>query len=268
MFLWWENDDDYVCTDIDFENDEHIDCIRKLCERNKFYANDIYWFMHQSRPLDIVLDMKGMPKFSQTTLRYIERNKQAIEHWIPRGLFAMKGNNVIGFLLYSIHRETKQELELNFLLVDKDYRKQQYGSNLLRVCEQRHCFKIKYEEIGASYYEEMKKIKSGEFEKTNELLEKITILQTKNDSDYKRNHSSVFELVDFITTKIKRDDTFDTVVNFYKKNGYIDLKDDPNWTYILEETNKMFLTLVRVGPATSADITAKDMQQETTNVLT
>jgi ribosomal protein S18 acetylase RimI-like enzyme len=260
MFLWWENDDDHTYRDIDFEDERHITCIRKLCERNTFYVDDIYWFVHQSTPLENILDMEGVPTLHETTVRYIKRNQEAIKNWIPRGLFTMKGNKVVGFILYSIHRETKQELELNFLLVDKDYRKQHHGSNLLRVCEQRHCFKIKYEEIGASYYEDIKKIKKGEFEKTKELLDKITILQTQNDSDYRCNQASIFELVDYITTNIKRDEHFDTAVRFYKKNGFIDLNHDPKWREILPETNKMFLTLVRVGPVTSADISAQDIK--------
>ena len=120
MFLWWDSDKEHTYLDIDYESQEHIDCIQKLCERNTFYANDVCWFMHQSVHLEDIFHVEGMPVFDQRAIDNVSRNQHARENWIARGLLALNGTEVVGFLLYSIHRETKQELAFNFLLIDTE----------------------------------------------------------------------------------------------------------------------------------------------------
>jgi hypothetical protein len=258
MFLWWESDEDHTYRDVDLQNPKHIDCIMKLCKRNKFYANDVFWFLHQNLPFDTFMGKQATFSWSQKTIDAVKRSKEAQIHWIPRGLFAMNGTKAVGFILYSIHRETKQELAVNFLLVDSMFRRHNRGSELLMVCEQRHAFNISYEEIGTSYYDQMVNIKTGEIEKSRELMDKIIQLQKQNKHDHQCNSLSDYELVDYITTTIKRDENFDKVVQFYKKNNFIDLNDKPNWRDICRQEEPSLLALVRVGPTTCASVSAQE----------
>jgi hypothetical protein len=259
MFLWWDSDKEHTYLDVDFEKQEHIDCIQKLCERNTFYANEVCWFMHQSIHLEEIFDMAGMHLFDQRAIDSVNRNQHARENWIARGLLALNGNEVVGFLLYSIHRETKQELAFNFLLIDKKHRKKNHGCELLSICEERHCFNIEYEELGIVYFNELFNIKKGEIQKSKEWKQKVERLQSQNKYQMKWNATSEYELAEYMTTKIKRDENFDGVVGFYKKNGFIDLNDKPSWCEILShEVDPNFLILVRVGPKTCAEVCEQD----------
>ena len=262
MFLWWESDEDHSYRDVDLQNRKHIDCIMELCKRNKFYANEVFWFLHQTS-IDTFMGKQATISWSQNTIDALKRSKEAQKHWIPRGLFAMNGTKAVGFILYSINRRTKQELAVNFLLVDRLFRRHNRASELLMVCEQRHAFNISYEEIGRSYYDQMVHIKTGEIEKSREIMDKIIQLQKQNKYDHQCNSSSDYELVDYITTTIKRDENFDKVVKFYKKNGFIDLNDKPNWREICHQESPSLLALVRVGPKTCASVSRQDEECET-----
>jgi GNAT superfamily N-acetyltransferase len=247
-----------VYRDVELGNEKHTEVIMKLCKRNKFYANDIWFFLHQSLQLEITIGMKGFPPITEKIQKGLERSRMARLNWIARGLFAMNGTKVVGFILYSIHRETKQELALNFHLVDHKYRQQNYGSRLLCECEHRHSFNIRYEELGVIYFNQLVSVQKEETEKIKELEYNIITLQTQNMNDYESNAKSEYEISDYITTTVKRDENFDKVVKFYKKNGFADMSDNPTWNQILcGEDDTDFLSLVRVGPKTNASICAQ-----------
>ena len=109
------------------------------------------------------------------------------------------------------------------------------------------------------YYDQSTNIKKGDIEQGKELMKKITQLQKQNENDYQCNAKSEYELVQYITTTIKRDENFEDVVRFYKKNDFIDLNDEPVWRDIVSmEQDPNLLILVRVGPKTCAEICAQD----------
>ena len=71
----------------------------------------------------------------------------------------------------------------------------------------------------------------------------------------------------YTITTIKRDENFGKVVQFYKKNGFIELNDRPNWREICHCKDPSLLALVRVRPITCASVSTHDKEYETCKKL-
>lgn len=90
--------------DIDFDNINHINYIKKLAKRNKFYEIEI----------DYSIKEEYKPK------------KDDIE---IKGLFYIDNKKVIGFITYQY--VGKLYIKVDFMLIDKDFQNKGYGKQLI-----------------------------------------------------------------------------------------------------------------------------------------
>lgn len=91
--------------DIDFDNINHINYMRKLAKRNKFYEIE----------LDASIEKEYKPK-----------KKDNIE---IKGLFYIDNKKVIGFITYQY--VGKLYIKVDFILIDKDFQNKGYGKQLI-----------------------------------------------------------------------------------------------------------------------------------------
>ena len=91
--------------DIDFDNINHINYIKKLAKRNKFYE----------RELDASIEQE-----------YIPKKRDNIE---CKGLLYIDNKKVIGFITYQY--VGKLYIKVDFMLIDKDFQNKGYGKQLI-----------------------------------------------------------------------------------------------------------------------------------------
>lgn len=130
------------CLDMDVNNVQQQEVILRLCESNKFQYGDVWIHLRKTCPPGT------SEKFSAMITLNMVSFKKNMEAWDMHGIIAVDGSKndanlegrdkVVGFLLYQIHRETKQELELLFLLVDMTYRSKGHASNMVKACVALH----------------------------------------------------------------------------------------------------------------------------------
>ena len=115
---------------LNFSDPQHRAIIMKLCSRNSFYEDDVYAEVHR----DVPKKMKDMLSAEQCD----KLKQELMKSWgavISRGYFIIdkeKGkNSVVGFVIYDIEKQTPVS-SLLFLLVDKKYRNQSFGTTLMQ----------------------------------------------------------------------------------------------------------------------------------------
>lgn len=130
---------------MDVDNVKQQDMVLAICKLNSFQYRDVWVNLRKTMPpsLETIPETIAQP--------FLDGVGNAMAPWQMRGILAVdktvtKKNpdgkeKVVGFVLYQIHRETKNEIEVLFLLVSKAYRKKQHASNMMKMVEARHLFK-------------------------------------------------------------------------------------------------------------------------------
>jgi len=138
---------------IDFDNKNHEKKILTLSKRNKFYLPELTLKFNKNLPISFVQErLRNLEK--------IEENKNNPKYvglvWC--GELIILDNKVIGFC---IQQESIKELSIAFLLIDKKYQNQNYGSTYIErlkseigdkyltvVCEDEEKHKNFYKKLG------------------------------------------------------------------------------------------------------------------------
>ncbi len=140
---------------INFENESHRNAILKLCEiNNKYYYEDIFCVINLERfkknqiteeeIINTIIkkdgnDMKA--KILKTKYgnlvdffsKYMEERFEGMEWY---GEFVVEGTKVVGFIINSWSKP-KNQLFIEFILIDKKYRNKGYATNLIRNVQNR-----------------------------------------------------------------------------------------------------------------------------------
>jgi ribosomal protein S18 acetylase RimI-like enzyme len=114
---------------VDFGDSQHNAIIMKLCERNKFYEGDVYAEIYRDAPpaMKNALNPEQIERLKKWLL---DARGTAVSH----GYFIVdkeKGkNSVVGFIIYNIEEQLRGS-SLLFLLIDKKYQNQSFGTKLM-----------------------------------------------------------------------------------------------------------------------------------------
>jgi hypothetical protein len=134
----------FMYLDFDASKKEQQEVVLRLCKSNNFSYGDVWLYLRKTPP-------PGLPvALTHSIESRMEEFTKALSEWDVKGIIAVDGtvteNNpegiskVVGFLIYQIHRDTKTELELMFMLVDGGYRKRGHATNMVRACESLHLY--------------------------------------------------------------------------------------------------------------------------------
>jgi ribosomal protein S18 acetylase RimI-like enzyme len=114
---------------VNFSDSQHKAIIMKLCGRNKFYEGDVYFEIYRDVPENLK-NMLSVEEYDRVKKNLLEGCNKAIS----RGYFIIdkeKGkNSVVGFLIYNIEKQISVS-SLLFILVDKKYQNQSFGTTLM-----------------------------------------------------------------------------------------------------------------------------------------
>lgn len=118
-----------------FNDTQHKTIIMKLCKRNNFYIDDVYSTIYRDIPPHI--KSKLSKSDSEKTLLYLlEKSGDNI----LSGNFIVKteelSKKVVGFIIYDITSMDNTPLkrsDLLFILIDKKYQNQSYGTTLMHT---------------------------------------------------------------------------------------------------------------------------------------
>ncbi|KAJ1465444.1 hypothetical protein T484DRAFT_1757414 [Baffinella frigidus] len=225
--------------DMDVDNIKQQDVVLALCKLNNFQYNDVWVNMRKTIPSSLETPV-AQP--------FLDGVKKAMAGWQMRGILAIDATvtlknptgkeKVVGFVLYQIQRETKNELEVLFLLVSKAYRKKQHASNMMKMLHDRHLYKAI--EHGSELVQMMEEVlavvkqKAGN-KQTFDMADKF---DTSNLTRGEKMDGYLFstpgyDLVHIIGVKVERTDA---VVAFYHNLGYEDKGKLPGWRDMIGPT--------------------------------
>ena len=207
----------YVLMDVD--NQKHVTCVLKLCKRNKQFYNAVYRHLQLAVP---PLVQKQSPYSSdeyQFQLDCVEAAKSIRRVYDTRGLLAMVGTKVVGFLLYHLQIEDEYpDAQLLYMLVDRDYRRQTHGSHMLTLVLGRH--------MVTSDGLTLQNIQDNERDAiANKNVAQIALHRTAK----KQRSRDGRELVYWFSGGIQRDESCDGNLAFYVKNGFCDVGTAELW---------------------------------------
>ena len=128
---------------IDTRNEKHKEIILMLGKRNHFQWFEVYLHLYAATvpPGYSVTDTTGLPGIKDELAACDMHAILALDSTVTKKNPTGK-EKVVGFVLYQINRDTKSQLHVLFLLVDKDYRMKTHGWNLMKKCEELHIFFI------------------------------------------------------------------------------------------------------------------------------
>jgi ribosomal protein S18 acetylase RimI-like enzyme len=158
-------------TNINLSSNAHKEIIMKLCDRNKFYKEDVYIEINRDFPpafKEIQIKLFGISEYNKK----IDGIFKGLEHF---GYFITVEENsrkkVVGFIIYNIEK-IQNKSYLSFILIDKKYQKNSFGTKLvnkyIKEVEEKKlfCATVKVEnELVANFYH-----KFG-FDKHSDLIE-------------------------------------------------------------------------------------------------
>ena len=125
---------------VDYANPLHLECLWKLSKNNNFHREDLRGFLYGDPSLDIERIEKNtnskLPNHIKTKLKseYQQRMNDNFKEYNGRkeyyGLFICKNKKPIGYILYYL-RKNDMEVDITFLLVDKNHQNKGYGTILI-----------------------------------------------------------------------------------------------------------------------------------------
>jgi len=104
--------------DIDYDNKNHEKIILTLSKRNKFYIPELTLKFNKNLPISFVQERLKSSNF-------LKNYPESIMSLVWCGKLIVLDNKVIGF---SIQKENSKELCIVYLLIDKKYQNQTYGT--------------------------------------------------------------------------------------------------------------------------------------------
>ena len=250
---------------IDVLDARYKEVILRLCKLNDFQWLRVYLHLHgAATPPGYDLHPNGKDNAQELKDILLACDMHAI---LALDSTVTKKNpngkeKVVGFVLYQINRDTKSELEVLFLLIDKGYRKKGHGWNLMKKCEELHLFFIHENNHDPVLDENMSCIVS--LAQSSNI--KVNIKERGEKICGHLFSSSGHDLVQIFTVKVYRDDT---VIKFWTKLGYIDAHTLPGmWTrngyeewVKAGEDHKNIVVMTRAGPQTTAYLHDKGRRQ-------
>jgi len=133
---------------IDVEKQEHINTVLKKC-KNFYRVPVALWLEGEAAEMDTTsMSTEGKLLAIAFQRESEKRMKQKKEDWELGGWFRMSREKnkknpagaqvAIGFVLYIIKKDTKNQMQILFLRMDPFYRKQGHGSTLINLLKERH----------------------------------------------------------------------------------------------------------------------------------
>jgi len=162
--------------EIDFNNEKHIEYILKLARRNNFYVPDLNYlvggilFPEMEKLFDESTFFKSkMDVYNACPIYQLEEDR--------KGFLVCIDKKVVGFIIYYLEHKLNIT-RVNFLLIDKKYTSNGYGSYLLSLIEKTNKFIVidKVEPDFVGYYK-----KKGYSEMTKMMMKMFNI----EDNGYK-----------------------------------------------------------------------------------
>jgi len=112
----------------------HKNIIMRLCERNNFYEDDIYFELFKDFPPKIkksVIELLGQDEYNKRLNKQLEKSFSGLESFGYFITIEEEGKKkVAGFIIYNIELAVKKSYLL-FILIDKKYQKNGLGSELI-----------------------------------------------------------------------------------------------------------------------------------------
>ena len=125
---------------IDYSNDLHLKCIWKLSKNNNFYKEDMRGILYGDPSLEIekfeknnnikLTDDKKIILYNATQQKMNDNLKEYNGRKEYYGLFICNNKKPIGYILYYL-RKNNIEVDITFILIDKKYQNQGYGTILI-----------------------------------------------------------------------------------------------------------------------------------------
>ena len=115
---------------INFNFEPHREIIMKLCDRNNFHKEDVYIQIYRDMsPVfkKIVIDLRGINEYN-TNIENMFLGLESSGYFITIEEDCKK--KVVGFVIYNIEQAT-QKSYLLFILIDKKYQNNGFGTKLL-----------------------------------------------------------------------------------------------------------------------------------------
>jgi GNAT superfamily N-acetyltransferase len=205
---------------MDVQDQNHIKYVLKLCKRNNKFHYAVYVHLQLAVPPWIQEQFQhSSPEFQQFHLQNVESAKSIRDVYDTRGVLALVGTKVVGFLLYHLQIEDKYpDAQLLYMLVDRDYRRQAHGSNMLQFVIGCH--------IVTADGLKLQNVQDNERDAIeNNNVSQIELHRTAKE----QRRQSGRELVFWISCGIQRDESCDENLAFYVKNGFRDVATEGWW---------------------------------------
>ena len=251
------------------DNVNQQDVVLALCKLNNFQYGDVWIHLRKTVPPHLGIS----EEFFQVGM---DKIKETLRAWDMRGIIAVDSTvtkknpdgkaKVVGFVLYQIHRETKNELEVLFLLVSKSYRNKHHATNMMKMLEDRHLFKSNA--VSAEMSRGMAEIvailkgraEDGSFimgKRTATDLDVYSKMPVDDFTNGEKMDGHLFstpgnDLVHLFTARVQREGT---VMEFYRKLGYEDKSHLPGWRQMkMQENDVDDVIMMRAGPRTCIEV--------------
>jgi hypothetical protein len=230
------------------------DMVLDLCKMNDFQYGDVWFHLRKTIPPSFQLRDGGCTM--------MEKTKNSLCDWDMGCIIAIDAtvttnNKAIGFVLYHIHRETKNQLEVLFLLVSETYRNKNHATNMVKMLEDRHLFKFNAvtEDMSRamSQFVSVMKKHAGDSYIINEIGQ-ISLDDFKNGEKMDIPPFSTFgkDLVYFFGAKVQ---STSMAVEFWRKLGYEDLSKLQGWRDVVIRTSAVdHIYMIRAGPRTCHEV--------------
>lgn len=151
---------------IDFINSNHLKYISKLSKRNNFYPEQLHVKMYGSYETE-----HGYAVIKHEMDLFINEKYR-------KGHFLIQNKKIIGFILYQNLENVYAKLD--FLLIDKEYQKQGFGTILYQILEN-ECITNKLKYLVVECDENTKKYYENKFNFIN-----VDVELNKRQEEYKK----------------------------------------------------------------------------------
>jgi GNAT superfamily N-acetyltransferase len=205
---------------MDVRNQKHVTCVLKLCKRNKQFHNAVYRHLQLAVPPLVQVQFPSSSDEYQFHLGAVEAAKSIRRVYDTRGVLAMVGTKVVGFLLYHLQIEDEYpDAQLLYMLVDRDYRRQAHGSRMLQLVIGSHM--MTSDGLTLQNIQDNKRDAIA-----NKNVAQIALHRTAKE----QRRQTGRELVYWISCGIQRgESSCDENLAFYVKNGFRDVASWHAW---------------------------------------
>jgi GNAT superfamily N-acetyltransferase len=242
---------------MDVTNIKEQDIVLDLCQQNDFYYDEVSVHLRGKMSAGHLASLLKTDLTCTEEFYKVEIQRTRLT-WELHGLVAIDASitkqnpdgkdKTVGFLLYQVHRETKQELKIIFLLVAKSYRGKSHAKNMVKLCENMHLFKtVKIPEELTKLIESMKQ-RAGN-QRAFDMLDNWRNIEEKCCGHLQSDSGE--DLVNFFTILI---DSKSSVIPFYKKLGFQDKSSEPGWRDIMPARYDGLVSLIKAGRRTDTKI--------------